>query len=238
MLQECYSFWLLLLDNLKSIRPIPRLAASSTMDDVRQAVITAHRLHVKWTVRRDATPARSYILPGKGTLDDIDKESQALLIDDGIHVVHLDADYTLKLRRIDTGEVVWRLPSKRREELRGLSCATHEGDIILMFQRTINSYCGQMEIWRYKGSGNCSLVYSLDIVDTSQHALYMHEMYPPHPPVAHGYFIRGVYAGRLGHNARVISVSNWLAGTHVSFKVTKVKGSLIYMTFVTDGASA
>ena len=129
------------------------------MDDVRQAVITAHKFHIKWTVRRDATPARSYILPGKGTLDDIDKESQTLLIDDGIHVVHLDTDYTLKLRRIDTGEVVWRLPSKRREELRGFSCTTHEGDIILMFQRTTkpykrrSSYYGRMEIWRYKGPG-------------------------------------------------------------------------------------
>ena len=58
----------------------------------------------------------------------------------------------------------------------------------------------------------------------------MHEMYLPHPPVAHGCFIRGVYAGRLALNARAISVSNWLAGTHVSFKVTKVKESVIYMT--------
>ena len=85
---------------------------------------------------------------------------------------------------------------------------------------------------------NCSPVYSLDIVDRSLYALDMHTHYPLHPPVAHGGFIRGVYAGRLGHNARAISVSNWLAGTHVSFKVTKVKESLIHMTFVTDGASA
>ena len=208
------------------------------MDDVRQAVITAHKPHIKWTVRRDATPHSSYILPCEASVGDIGKQSQALLIDDGIHVVHFDREDTLKLRRIDTGEVVWQLPSKHVESLRGLSCTTHEGDIILMFQRTIKACSGQMEIWRYKGSGNCSLVYSLDIVDTSQYVLYMHEMHLPHSPVAHGCFIRGVYAGHLGHNARVISVSNWLAGTHVSFKVTKVKESLIYMTFVTDSASA
>ena len=81
-------------------------------------------------------------------------------------------------------------------------------------------------------------MYSLDVVDTSRFSLYMEEMYPSHRPVAHGCFIRGVYAGLLGLNGRAISVSNWLAGTHVSFKVTKVKESLIHMTFVTDGASA
>ena len=208
------------------------------MDDVRQAVITVHKLHIKWTIRRDARPVSWCILPGEARLGDIGKRSQTLLIDDGIHVVHFDREDKLKLRRIDTGEVVWQLPSKHDERLRGLSCTTHEGDIILMFQRTIDSYSGQMEIWRYKGSGNCSPVYTLDVVDTSTHSLYMEEMYPPHPPVAHGYFIRGVYAGRLELNGRAISVSNWLAGTHVSFKVTKVKESLIYMTFVTDGASA
>ena len=95
-----------------------------------------------------------------------------------------------------------------------------------------------MEIWRYKGSGNCSPVYSLDIVDTSLYALNMHAVYPLHPPVAHRGSIRGVYTGRLGHNAQAISVSNWLPGTHVSFKVTKVKESLIYMIFVTDGGPA
>ena len=214
------------------------------MDNVRQAVITAHKLHIKWTVRQDATPVSSYILPGKGDLYDIDKQSQTLLIDDGIHVVHFDTDYTLKLRRIDTGEVVWQLRSERGEALRGFSCTTYEGDTILMFQRTTKpynepaSYNGRMEIWRYDGSGSCRHVYSLDIYDPSVYPLYRYQMDAAHLPVAHGGFIRGAYAGSLGHNARTISVSNWLAGTHVSFKVTKVKESLIYMTFVTDGASA
>ena len=234
---------MLLLNNLKYIRPIPRLAASSTVDDVRWAVITAHELHIKWNVRRDVTPVSMYILPGNGTLEDTGKRSQTLLIDDGIHVVHLDTDYTLKLRRIDTGEVVWWLRSKRREKLRGFSSTTHEGDIIIMFQKTTKSYnepdsdYGRMEIWRYKGSGNCSHVYSLDTVDPSPHALDVHDM-DSYPPVVHGGFIRGVYAGRLGRNAKAISVSNWLAGTHVSFEVNKVKESLIYMTFVADGTSA
>ena len=213
------------------------------MDDVRWAVITAHELHIKWNVRRDVTPVSIYILPGNGTLEDTGKRSETRLIDDDIHFIHFDTDYTLNLRRHDNGKVVWQLPSKRREKLRGFSCTIHEGDIIIMFQRTTDpynepdSYYGRMEIWRYKGSGNCSPVYSLDIVDTSLHALDMDDMYP-HPPVAHGGFIRGVYAGRLCHNAQAISVSNWLAGTHVSFEVNKVNESLIYKTFVTDGTSA
>ena len=120
------------------------------MDDVRQAVITAHKLHIKWTVRRGATPVSWYTFPGR--FGEIGEQSQTLLIDDGIHVVHFDTDYTLKLRRIDTGQIVWQLRSTPLEELGGFGCTTHEGVIILIFQRTTKSYntpvlyYGRMEI--------------------------------------------------------------------------------------------
>lgn len=116
-LQESFSFWLLLLHALKSIRPVPRLAGQSTLDDVRQAVITAHKLHLKWSVRQSATPARSYALPPRLTASDEESNDFSpwtLLLNDGVHVLHSDIDNGVKLRRLDTGEIVWEFHSKSR----------------------------------------------------------------------------------------------------------------------------
>lgn len=181
--------------------------------------MTAHKLHIKWTIRRDATSARSHTLAprsaGKHRAFGY-RSSRTLLIDDGVHFVHIDMDFTLKLRRIDTGEIVWELHSKYGE-LSGLDCTIHGSDIILLFHDRVKGYVGsdstprRMDIWRYKGSGKCTRVYSLDISHISREI--------------HASFIHGVYAGCLGDTltTRTIAISNWLTGTHVSFEVEKVQ---------------
>ena len=106
--------------------------------------MTAHKLHIKWTIRRDATSARSYTRAPHSAGKHIAFEyrsSRTLLIDDGVHFVHIDIDFMLKLRRIDTGEIVWELHSKDGE-LNGLDCTIHESDIILLFHYRVKGYVG------------------------------------------------------------------------------------------------
>ena len=141
-MQECIHFWRLLLNSLKSVRPIPRLKGQSTLDDVRRAVVTAQKLHIKWSVRHDATQTRSYALAPRlaaETGEPRARRSRTLLLDDGVHVVHADIDNWLKLRRLDTGEVVWEF-HLGPHALRGLDCTFHEGDIILAFDVPGNGY--------------------------------------------------------------------------------------------------
>ena len=54
------------------------------------------------------------------------------MLADGVHVVYSDIDGRFKLRRIDTGEVVWEFHLKSGS-LGGLDYTFYEEDIILMF---------------------------------------------------------------------------------------------------------
>jgi len=142
MLQESFSFWLLLLDVPKSIRPVPRLAGRCTLDDVRQAVMTAHKLYIKWSVQLDATPARSYVIAPCLAANDGESGnllSWTLMLNDGVHVMHSDIYNKVKLRRIDTGEVVWGFHLKSGA-LGRLDYAFYEEDIILIFDLPANKY--------------------------------------------------------------------------------------------------
>ncbi len=141
-LQDSLSFWLLLLEVLKFIRPVPRLVKGSTLDDVRQAVVIAHKLHIKWSVKLDATPARSYALAPRlaaqgGGFKDL--PSWTLVLDDGVHVMHSDIDDRVKLRRVDTGEVVWESHLKSGA-LGCLDYGFYEDDVILIFDVPDSKY--------------------------------------------------------------------------------------------------
>jgi len=121
---------------------VPRLGPQSTLDGVRQAVMTAHKLHIKWSVRRDATPARSYALAPRlaaGAFKDL--LSWTLVLNDGVHVMHSDIDDRVKLRRVDTGEVVWESHLKSGA-LGCLDYGFYEEDVILIFDVPDNKYVG------------------------------------------------------------------------------------------------
>lgn len=225
----------MLLEVLKNIRPVPRIGPRSTLDDVRQAVVTAHKLHIKWSVRQDATPARCYALEPSvvaGAYNDL--LSWTLVLSDGVHVMNSDIDDRVKLRRVDTGEVVWESHLKSGA-LGCLDYGFYEEEVILIFDVPDSKYVGNywdlsrcllisrspflrhMVIWRYKGPGNCNPAYSLDIAN----------------PLGYMWatrvnFIRGVYAGCLVYSRRSILtayVSDWLTGVHVSFEVSMVRNS-------------
>jgi hypothetical protein len=72
-----------------------------------------------------------------------------------------------------------------------------------------------MDIWRYKSPADCNLVYSVAVSN----------------PLGltwgtRGNFIRNVYCGCVvlsALNVLTAYISNWLAGTHVSFSIEMVK---------------
>lgn len=136
----------MLFEVLKFIRPVPRLMQESTLDDVRQAVVTAHKLYIKWTVRLDATPARSYALAPRlaakeGWFGDL--LSWTLVLNDGVHVMHSDIDDRVKLRRVDTGEIVWESHLKSGA-LGCLDYGFYEDDVILIFDVPESEYVGMI----------------------------------------------------------------------------------------------
>jgi hypothetical protein len=95
----------------------------------------AHKLHVKWSVRLDATPARLYELAPRLSTQDIDFEnvsSWTLMLNDGVHVMHSDVDQRVKLRHLDTGEVVWESPL-RSQSLCHPGYEFYGEDIIFIF---------------------------------------------------------------------------------------------------------
>jgi len=51
------------------------------------------------------------------------------MLNDGVHVVHSDVDSGVKLRPLDTGDVVWESHLKSR----ALDYAFYEDDIIFIF---------------------------------------------------------------------------------------------------------
>ena len=112
----------------------------SALDDVRQAVVIAHKLHIKWSVRLDATPARSYALaPSLAAGGFNDLLSWTLVLNDGVHVMHSDIDERVKLRRIDTGEIVWESHLKSGA-LGCLDYGFYEDDVILIFDVPDSEY--------------------------------------------------------------------------------------------------
>lgn len=116
----------------------------------------------------------------------------------------------------------------KTELVGGLDYTFHEGDIILIFHTRIEEYIippygdqreRRMSVRRYSGSRNCNPAYSLDIFDMQD------------DDITYGSFFRGTYVGCWSNppGTRTLSVSNWLTGTYVSFEVTKVNYSLIYV---------
>lgn len=130
------------MEVLKFIRPVPRLVKGSALVDVRQAVVIAHKLHIKWSVRLDATPARSYPLaPSLAAEAGGFKNllSWTLVLNDGVHVMHSDIDDRVKLRRVDTGEVVWESHLKSGA-LGCLDYGFYKDDVILIFDVPDSKY--------------------------------------------------------------------------------------------------
>ena len=174
------------------------------MDDVCQAVVTAHKLHIGWSVRLDATLSRSCALaPRLAAKDGVfgDLLSWVLVLNDGVHVIHSDMDNRVQLRRVDTGEIVWESHLKSGA-LGCLDYGFYEDDVILIFDVPESKYVGiigtspahyfqiliprRMVIWRYKRPGNCNPVCSLDIASP------LGFMWATRVN-----FIRGVYVGCL-----------------------------------------
>ena len=136
------SFWISLLDTLKELRPIPALPDTPSIQELREAVIVTHKLHIKWNIKRNANPSRCYRLDPR-LESPADGESfrellsWTVVLDDGKHVMNSHIDGRVKLRRLDTGEVVWQF----RLEAGALGCldyALYKGDIILIFDVPVN----------------------------------------------------------------------------------------------------
>jgi hypothetical protein len=135
-LQDTASFWILLLDRISMLRPVPVVPVQPSLADIRQAVIRSYKLHLKWTIRHDSTPTRVYTLPSRRTLP-VDQEiegsrsSWTLAIDDGLHVLQYDSDRTVNLRLLTTGEIVWQW-FLDTSWIICLDYTLHQGDIILI----------------------------------------------------------------------------------------------------------
>ena len=131
------SFWISLLDTLKELRPAPALPVPPSLQDLREAVVITYKLYIKWDIRRNTNPSRSYKLDARLEFPAEDTEFRELLswtvmLDDGKHVMNSDVDERVKLRRLDTGEVVWQSRLKAGA-LGCLDYALYKGDIILIF---------------------------------------------------------------------------------------------------------
>jgi len=136
-LRGMLSFWISLLDTLKELRPIPALPDTPSIQELREAVIVTYKLHIKWDIKRNANPSRSYKLDAHLESPAEDGNFRELLswtvmLDDGKHVMNSDVDERVKLRRLDTGEVVWQSHLKAGA-LGCLDYALYKGDIILIF---------------------------------------------------------------------------------------------------------
>jgi hypothetical protein len=141
-LRETNSFWISLLDTLKELRPTPELPETPSLHDLRGAVIVTYKLHIKWDIKRRANPSRSYKLDARLESlapDETFREllSWTVMLDDGKHVMNSDVDEMVKLRRLDTGEVVWQWHLKAGA-LGCLDYALYKGDIILIFDVPVN----------------------------------------------------------------------------------------------------
>ena len=136
------SFWISLLDTVKELRPTPALPDTPSIQELREAVIVTYKLHIKWDIKRNATPSRSYRLDARlesPAENEAFRElfSWTVMLDDGKHVMNSDVDERVKLRRLDTGEVVWQSHLKAGA-LGCLDYALYEGDIILIFDVPVN----------------------------------------------------------------------------------------------------
>lgn len=125
------------MDTLKELRPVPALPVTPSLQDLREAVVITYKLYIKWDIRRNTNPSRSYKLGAHLESPAEDKEFRELLswtvmLDDGKHVMNSDVDERVKLRRLDTGEVVWQSRLKAGA-LGCLDYALYKGDIILIF---------------------------------------------------------------------------------------------------------
>lgn len=136
------SFWISLLSILKELRPIPPLPDTPSLQDLRRTVIVTHKLYIKWDIGRKASPSGSYKLGFRGEFPPREEPFRELLswtviLDDGKHVMNSDVDERVKLRRIDTGDVVWQ----SHLEAGALGCldyALYKEDIILIFDAPVN----------------------------------------------------------------------------------------------------
>jgi hypothetical protein len=141
-MKENVSFWVSLIDTISKIRPTPILSQQPSLIELRQAVIGTYRLHIKWTIKSEATPERVRILPAcvnnPGTGASRSRASWVLMLDDGIHVIIFDLDDHIKLRRLDTGEVVWE-SYLDIASIHSLDYTLFEGDIIII----LNVYCDE-----------------------------------------------------------------------------------------------
>lgn len=137
-----FSFWISLLDTVKELRPIPALPGTPSIQELREAVIVTYKLHIKWDIERNANPSRSYKLDARleSPAEDAyigELLSWTVVLDDGKHVMNSDVDERVKLRRLDTGEVVWQSHLKAGA-LGCLDSALYKEDIILIFDVPVN----------------------------------------------------------------------------------------------------
>jgi hypothetical protein len=124
------------------LRPVPVVPEQPSLANVRQAVIRAYKLHLKWTIRHDATPSRIYTI-GPGRVFAVENEISAphsswtLAIDDGLHVLQYYSDMNVKLWLLTTGEVVWQW-FLDTSWIICLDYTLHQGDIILIFHIVVD----------------------------------------------------------------------------------------------------
>lgn len=140
-LKDTISFWKLLIMSISMLRPVPILPEQPSLADVRRAVIQSYKLHLKWTIRHDATPTRVYTLAPCRNPTSRERlpspSSWTLAIDDGLHVLQADSDSSVRLRLLTTGEVVWQW-FLQTDRIVCLDYALHQGDILLILHLLVN----------------------------------------------------------------------------------------------------
>jgi hypothetical protein len=243
-LKDTTSFWKVLLNSVSMLRPVPVVPEQPSLADVRQAVIRSYKLHIKWTIRHDATPSRVYTIGPRRTLA-TENETVAirtLVIDDGLHVLQYDSDMNVKLRLVTTGEVVWQW-FVNESAMRCLDYTLYQGDIIMIFHVVVDEYHNPslpaslhprhtfwMHIWRYKWTGTCEQVISTDM-PCSTNIFWS----------VSGNAICGLYGCCLMRSTTnttdttAVYLVNWLEQTLVVVDIATVSPDLFQYLFLSDG---
>jgi hypothetical protein len=145
-LSDTRSFWSILAHRVILLRPVPLVSIETAgKNELRDAVVVAWKLHVKWTLRRDASITRWFTVgPGAPLVPRHDLYREllgfTLFMPDRKHLMaQVQGEEAIKLYDYANNEVVW--DSHWLSQLGCLDCTVYEGRLVLIFE-----IAGDMEL--------------------------------------------------------------------------------------------